>query len=119
MKIDKIKFALSIILCLLLGFVCQILAPTTGARNWISFFVTSITLMVLLVPALGLRYDNARKGVLIKVASWIFCIVAFITSICFACTDYKIDIYVAVSLLLAVIGWVIIYSLFSRKESSI
>lgn len=115
MKIDKIKFALSIILSLVLGLVCEIIAPTVGARNWISFVVASITLAALIIPAIGLRYENAKRGVSIKVVSWIFSIVSLITSIGFACAEYKIDIYIAVCLLLDVAGWVIIYSLYRAK----
>ena len=115
MSIDKIKFVFSIVLSLLLGLVCEIIAPTSGARNWISFIVASFSLMALIIPALGLNYDNAKRSISIKIVACIFSLVILFVSICFACTEYKIDIYIAISLLVAVLGWVIIYSLLRAK----
>lgn len=117
MKLDGIKFVIALALSLLLGFVCEVIAPEIGNRNWISLSIGFISIASMVIPAMGLKYDNAKRGVSIKVFSWIMAIVVIATNIIFSCFEYKVDIYIVIALLLAVIGWGIIYGLFSAKAS--
>ena len=117
MKADTVKLILSLALALLLGFVCEIIAPETDGRNWISLAVGFATIAGMLIPAMGLKYRNPRRGVSIKVFAWIMALAVTLTNIFFARQDYKIDIYLVVTLLLVVIGWAVIYGMFSAKEA--
>ncbi len=116
MKINTIQFIFAIAIALLLGFICEIIAPGTDNRNWISFGIAFASIASGLVPAVGLSYQNAKRGVSIKVFSWILSVALIATNIIFACFEYKIDIYIAITLLIAIIGWVVIYGLFSAKS---
>ena len=116
MKIDGVKFILALAIAVLLGFVCEIIAPETESRNWISLAVGFVSIASVIIPAMGLKYANANRGVNIKVFSWIMFLAIAAANIIFSCFEYKVDIYIAVVLLLAVVGWGIIYAIFSAKS---
>ena len=117
MKINTVKFIFAIAIAILLGFICEIIAPETDGKNWISFAVGAVTIAAGLIPAVGLAYQNAKRAVSIKVFAWILSIVLIASNVIFACCEYKIDVYIAINLLVAVAGWVIIYGLFSAKSA--
>lgn len=117
MKINTVKFLFAIALGLILGFVCEIIAPEIEGRNWISFAIASVSICAVFIPAFGLTYTNVKRGVSIKVLSWILSVVLIVSNIIFSCFEYKIDVYIAINLLLAVLGWIAIYGLFSAKSN--
>lgn len=117
MKIDGIKFILAIAIAVLLGFVCEIIAPETESRNWISLAIGLVSIASIIIPAMGLKYANANRGVNIKVFSWIMVVAIAAANIIFSCFEYKVDIYIVVVLLLAVIAWGIIYGMYRAKSS--
>ena len=102
-------------LSILLGFICEILAPETDGKNWVSFGIAFVTIASALIPALGLSYVNVKRAVSIKTFSWILSVVLMASNVVFSCFEYQIDIYIAVNVLIAVVGWVIIYGLLSAK----
>lgn len=116
MKINGFKFVIALALSLLLGFVCEIIAPETESRNWISLAIGFVSIASMIIPAMGLQYENAKRGVSIKVFSWIMAIVVIATNIILSCFEYKVDIYIVVALLLAVIGWGAIWGLLVAKS---
>ncbi|GEM_PF-2265173 len=113
MKINTVKFLFAIVIALLLGFVCEIFASTAGGRNWVSLVVASITIMSGLIPAMGITFSNEKRGVSIKVASWMLSVVLIIFNVIFSLFEYRIDIYIAFALLLSVVGCAVIYALFN------
>ena len=115
MKIDTVKFLFAAVISILLGFVCEIVAPETECRNWISFAVASVSICAGLVPALGLSYADVRRGVSIKIFSWILTLALLAVNVIFALREYRVDIYVVITLLLTVAGWVVIYALCGAK----
>lgn len=115
MKIDGIKFILALAIAVLLGFVCEIIAPETDSRNWISLTIGFVSIASVIIPAMGLTYANVNRGVNIQVFSWIMVVAIAAANIIFSCFEYKIDIYAVIVLLLTVIGWGIIYGLYSAK----
>lgn len=115
MKINTVKFLFAIALGLLVGFICEIIATEIDGRNLISLAVASISVMSGFIPAFGLNYSNAKRGVSIKVLSWILSVVLIASNIIFSCFEYKVDIYVAINLLIAVLGWIAIYGLYSAS----
>ena len=117
MKIDGIKFILALAIAVLLGFVCEIIAPETEIRNWISLAIGFVSIASVIIPAMGLKYVNANRGVNIKVFSWIMVLAITAANIIFSCFEYKVDIYIVVVLLLAVIAWGIIYGMYSAKSA--
>lgn len=116
MKINTVKFIFAIAMAALLGFICEIIAPETDGRNWISLGMGFITIASALIPAIGLTFNNANRGVNIKIVSWILSIALFASNIIFACFEYKVDIYIAVDLLISVAGWIIIFGLYSAEK---
>lgn len=116
MKFNTVKTIIALAIALLLGFVCEILAPETDSRNWISLVVGFVSIASTIVPATGIRYHNPQRGVSVKVFSWIMVVAITLANIIFSCFEYKIDAYVVIILLLAVISWGIIYGLYSAKE---
>lgn len=111
MKIDRVKLLFSIAISLLLGFLCQIIAPETDNRNWISFGIASISIFCGLLAAICIVYDNERRGVSIKTLSWLLTICLILSNGIFSAFEYNIKLYIAINLFVAVFGWLIIYSL--------
>ena len=116
MKLNTVKTIIAILLALLLGLVCEIIAPETDSRNWISFGVASLTIASMLLPAIGIKFNNPRRGANIKVLSWIITLAIIIANIVFAYVECRVDVYIVVVALMAVIGWGLVYSLFNAKE---
>lgn len=117
MKIDTVKFLFAIAIGILLGVICEIIAQEADGRNWISLIVGSLTIMSGLIPAMGIVYKDPKRGVSIKVLSWIVTLVLLITNLLFALKEYKIDVYIAVVLLMAVMGWGMIYGVYRLKSA--
>lgn len=116
MKVNTIKFIFSLVISLLLGFLGYIIAPEAGDRNWITFAVASVTIFSALCPAIGLDYNNPKRGASVKVFAWIMTLSITALNAVFAFFEYKIDVYVAVSLLLSIVVWLVIYALVSAKS---
>lgn len=112
MKIDGIKLILGLAIALLLGFLCKFVAPVTDNREWISLAVGFLSISALIIPAMAIKYGNANRGVNIKVFSWIMVIAVIAANIIFSLYEYKVDLYIVIVLLLAVIGWSVIYGLY-------
>lgn len=119
MKINTVKFLFAIVIALLLGFVCEILASSADGRNWVSFAVAFITITSGLIPAMGITYLNEKRGVSIKVASWIISITLILSNVIFSLFEYRIDIYIASALLLSVVGCALIYAMYSAKSGEV
>lgn len=117
MKTDTVKLILAIALALVLGFVCEIIAPETDGRNWISFAIAFVSIASVLIPSMGIKYEDTRRGVSIKLCAWIVTFVIMTTNIIFSCFEYKVDIYIVIVIMLAIIGWGFIYGLFSAKAA--
>ena len=117
MKINTVKFIFAIALALILGFVCETIATDAGGRNWITLAVASITMCSGLIPAFGLNYDNAKRGLSIRVLAWMTSGVLLTSNVIFSLFEYKIDLYIAINLLICVIGWIAVYGLFSSKSA--
>ena len=113
MKIDSVKLILSLAISLLLGFLCEIIAPKSDGRNWISFGVGFVTIFSMLLPAMALTYGNVKRGVSIKLFAWIMTVVLVVANVAFALKEYRVDVYLVICLLLSVVGWSVIYALFS------
>ena len=115
MKINTVKLLFAIIIAILLGFVCEISAPVEEGRNWISLAVTSITVMSGLIPAMGISFSNVRRGVSIKIVSWLMSIALILLNVIFSFFEYRIDIYIVCALLFSVTGCAFIYALYSAR----
>lgn len=117
MKIDTIKCFIAFVISLLLGFICEVIAPELGGRNWISLATGFISIAACIVPAMAIKYHNPRRGVSIKTLAWVLVILVTMTNIIFSSFEYKVDVYIVVVLLLVAIGWGLIYGLYSAKEN--
>ena len=116
MKVDIVKTLLAVAIAGLLAFVCEIIAPETGSRNWISLGMGFASIFSLVFPAMGIRYANVPRGVSIRLVSWLGAISVIIANASFACFEYRVDVYLVVVLFMVVLGWSLIYS-FSRAKT--
>lgn len=116
MKANKFKILFAIVISLLLGFLCEILAPETASRNWIALIVATITIFSGLAAAIGFDYSNTNRGVSIKVFAWIFTIAMALSNFLFCLSSFKIEVYIVVNLLIAVFGWLVIYGMVKLPE---
>ena len=73
--------------------------------------------MLTLIPALGIIYDDTKRGVPIKVFAWVMFVVLLFANMIFACFKYKIDLYVTLIFLLDIVGILGIYILLHLKPS--
>jgi hypothetical protein len=117
MKFEKIKSLFAIALSLVIGFLLEIIATEEGGRNLISLGVGTITIMFTLIPALGIIYDDTKRGVSIKVFAWIMFAILLLTNLIFACFKYEIDVYITLTLLMTIVGILGIYILLRSKPS--
>lgn len=111
METDKVKLLFAIGIALVIGFICEILAPEEGGRNWVSLAVTALTLFVALALSIAVKYDNKHRGVSIKVLAWFFTLALVLCNVIFSCFTYKIDVYIAVTLLLTLVDGLALYAL--------
>lgn len=116
MKIEPVKSLFALGIALIVGFLCEILAPEVGGRNWISFAVATVSMLSMLFPALGITYSNVRRGVNAKVTAWVMALALLIANIAFSCFEYKVDVYIIVCLILMAVGGLIIYSLVKQNK---
>lgn len=115
MKLNIVKTIIAVAIALLLAFICEIIAPVTDSRNWISMGIAFVTIVAMLIPAMGIEFANPRRGANIKVLSWVFALGILVTNIVFACFEYRVDVYFVVVALIAVIGWGLISALNRAK----
>lgn len=111
METDKVKLLFAVGIALVIGFICEILAPEEGGRNWVSLVVTALTLFVALALSIAVKYDNKHRGVSIKVLAWFFTLALVLCNVIFSCFTYKIDVYIAVTLLLMLVDGLALYAL--------
>jgi hypothetical protein len=119
MKIEKIKSVLVIALSLVIGLLLEIIAPEIGGRNLISFGMGTVSIAFMLFPALGIVYDDTKRGVSIKVFAWIMFAILLLTNVIFACFKYEIDVYITLTLLMTIVGILGIYILLRSKPSNV
>ena len=117
MKIEIIKSLLAFALSATIGFILEIIAPETEWRNLISFGVGTISILMVFIPAIGIIYKDARRGVSVKLYAWIMTIVLILANLIFACYEYPIDVYIAIILLLTIVGVMGIYILSKTKPA--
>ena len=116
MKVNKIKILFAIAISVLLGFLCEIIAPEADSRNWVALIVAAITIFSGLAAAIGFDYSNTNRGVSIKVFAWVFTTALVLTNFLFCFSSFKIDVYIVVNLLIAVLGWLAIYGMVKLPE---
>lgn len=116
METDKVKLLFAVGIALVIGFICEILAPEEGGRNWVSLAVTALTLFVALALSIAVKYDNKHRGVSIKVLAWFFTLALVLCNVIFSCFTYNIDVYIAVTLLLTLVDGLIVYALVKLKN---
>ena len=64
----------------------------------------------------GFDYSNTNRGVSIKVFAWVFTIVIALSNFMFCLSSFKIDVYIVVNMLIAVLGWLVIYGMVKLPE---
>ena len=116
MKINIIKAIVAFIISLLLGMLCYVIAKETDSRNIISLIVASITIFVCMSSAFAIEYNCGHRNVNIKVSAWIFSVLVTISNFIFACFLYNIIVYIAVTLLLTLMGIAIVALLYKPKK---
>lgn len=117
MKIKGIQFVFVVVIGLLFGYLCKIIAPNFDGRELLSFLIGSLSIIGSLIAAIAIDFTNTKRGVSIKIYAWFQTIVLAISNLIFSCTSYNKDIYVVTNLLILVVGWLIIYTMFKLKST--
>lgn len=118
MKINVVKFIIAILLAFLLSIICYVLAPTENYRNWISLAISAFTMLLLLIPALGLDYSYGYRTANIRLLATLGAIVVYIANIAFSCFMYSILMYVAILGIISLLFVALIYGLIPKTAPS-
>lgn len=111
MKTDSIKMGFAVAIAILFGFICKIIAPEEGSRDWISLIVTAITTGGALIPTIAVTYENVRRGVSVRVLAGLTTLLLMASNLLFSCFTYNIDAYIAINLMIMVVGLFGVYGL--------
>lgn len=117
MKVNVVKLVISVFIALLMGLICYEIAQVDGHRNWISFGVTTISLAVFLILAMGINYNSGNRTVNIKLASWVGFVITLIANVIFSCCNYNVVVYIATVGLLTLLLFTMSYSLIPKDNN--
>ena len=92
MKLEIFKSMLVVALSMTIGFLLEIIAPEAGCRNLISLGVGFVSMLAMLLPAIGIIYNDTKRGISVKIFAWIMAVVLLFVNLIFACYEYKIDV---------------------------
>lgn len=118
MKVNIIKLVLSICIAALLGVICYYVAPAADYRQWISLGTTFATLGIPLALAMGVDYQSGKRNINIKMVAWLDALSALISNFVFSFFCYPIVLYVAINAIFAVIGVLVVFSLYKPQEQN-
>lgn len=110
-KIKPVRFIMAIAIALLFGVICYYIAPQEDYRQWISFATTTVTMAMTLISAIGINYQIGSRKTNVLTVAWLFSILVLIINISFSFFHYPILLYVAITLLIALIGVLLCFSL--------
>ncbi|MBQ3831630.1 MAG: hypothetical protein II815_00465 [Bacteroidales bacterium] len=114
MKLNWIKAIISVVISLLLALLCFTFATEDGYRNWISFAVSFVTIVAIMIPTIAVEHKGIR-AINIKTLGWMFTLLSVAVNFVFAFFAYKPIVYIAVSALVSVIGVALVYTMIPRK----
>lgn len=118
MKVNIIKLVLSICIAALLGVICYYIAPTADYRQWISLATTFVTFGVPLALAMGVDYTCGKRNINIKLVAWLDALFVLLCNFVFSFFCYPIVLYVAINAFLAVIGVLVVFSLYKPQKQN-
>lgn len=97
MKVDFFKTTLALALCVLLGYLCYVIAPEVENQHVIAWIVCSLSTAIALVPAMGFQYPDAgNRAFSGKMYLWACFGVIFITNLIFSLFQHQTSILVIV-----------------------
>lgn len=111
MKARPILILLSIVLSIVIGLISYEIAPDIENRQWISLGVTSATTAVALIMTMGFDYQRGNRNVNIVVTGTLVTLAVVACNFAFGFFVYPIVLYIAITLLIEVIGLMLIYLL--------
>lgn len=118
MKVNTIKLILSICIAALVGVICYYIAPAADYRQWISLGTTFVTLSIPLALAMGVDYTCGKRNINIRLVAWLDALFVLISNFVFSFFCYPVVLYVAINAILAVIGVLVVFSLYKPQEQS-
>lgn len=116
MKANAVKIVIAAIIAAVIGVICYYLAPEADSRKWISFGVSTLTIGLSLILAIGIDFQHGKRDMNIKLMAWLSLVPVTICNIVFSCFNYPILIYAAVTVLLSVLGLLSVHSLAKKNE---
>lgn len=111
MKLNNTMLLFAVAIGIIVGFICRIAAPEEGGREWISLIVTAITVGGAMIAAIVVDYENKGRGISMKVLGWVMALLLMASNFIFSCFTYNIDAYIAINLLILILGWLAIYGI--------
>lgn len=115
-KINPLRLIIAIVIALLFGVICYYISTEDDYRNWISLATTAVTMAMTLVPALGIDYQIGSRKTNVLTVAWLFSVLVLVANIAFSAFHYPILIYIAVTLLVALIGLLFCVTLSNSKQ---
>lgn len=112
MRIDLIKLLISMAICFLLSFAFY--HYRQGEQRLLLGAGLFLELLLTLLPAIGIRFIDSRKGVLIKTTALVFAFVFLILAIIFFYLDFSAFSFILINGLSLLIYLLIVYNL-NRK----
>jgi len=84
MKIDVFKTVLAVAACVLLGYICYLIAPQEENQHIIAWVFCSVSTLVALVPAMALSFPaSGNRSFSGKMYLWVCFAVILITNLIF------------------------------------
>ena len=116
MKLNNAMLLFAMAIGIIFGFICRIVAPEEGGREWISLIVTAITVCGAMIAAIATDYENKGRGISMKVLGWVMALLLVASNYIFSCFTYNIDAYIAINSFILVLGWLAIYGMGRLKS---
>lgn len=97
MKIDIFKTVLAVAACVLLGYICYLIAPEVKNQHIIAWVFCSVSTLLTLIPAMALSFPaSGNRGFTGKTYLWVCFAIILITNLIFASFRHDTGILVIV-----------------------
>lgn len=109
-KINYFLSTIALSLAVILGYWLYDISADANAR-WVTATGGFVCFASMIVPLIGVAFDNSRVAASVKAASILFLVILLIVNFSFAVLGVRIPLYVIVTALILLVGLTVIYKL--------
>ncbi len=110
MKLQAVKTFFVLVIAVLVALIAEVIAKKMGGNNIFVFILTAVTVFLATVPALGIKYKNANRGVSAKAFAGVMALLVIVGNAIFALVPWAAwEVYTAITLLLVAVEWLVVY----------